>query len=108
MARSQASGETTDEDYIDMEVSSSSNFFCYSIGSPPQTREFEFQMSSISQDKETTTSPADELFYKGKLLPLHLPPRLQMVQKILQSSKTPHLGTKPKKTLRQLQHSLHQ
>ncbi|OMO72698.1 hypothetical protein CCACVL1_17648 [Corchorus capsularis] len=43
--------------------------------------------SSVSRDGETsTTSPADELFYKGKLLPLHLPPRLQMVQKLLQTS----------------------
>ncbi|KAF5475978.1 hypothetical protein F2P56_007729 [Juglans regia] len=75
-----------DEDYIDMELSSSSNFFCYSIRSPPQTREFEFQMTSISHEKEPTTSPADELFYRGNLLPLHLPPRLQMVRKILESS----------------------
>lgn len=93
MARDQASSDhhTADEDYIDMEVSSSSsNFFCYSISSsPPQTREFEFQMSSVSDhDKESTTSPADELFYKGTLLPLHLPPRLQMVQNILQTSNT--------------------
>ncbi|XVF08021.1 hypothetical protein REPUB_Repub06bG0189400 [Reevesia pubescens] len=88
MATSQASCNHGDEDYIDMEVSSSaSNFLCYSISSPPQSREFEFQMCSVSGDGETsTTSPADELFYKGKLLPLHLPPRLQMVQKILQSS----------------------
>lgn len=69
-----------------MELSSSSNFFSYSISSPPQTREFEFQMTSISHEKATTTSPADELFYRGKLLPLHLPPRLQMVRKILESS----------------------
>ncbi|XP_009599076.1 probable membrane-associated kinase regulator 4 [Nicotiana tomentosiformis] len=70
-----------EEDYIDIEVSS-----CTS--SSPQSREFEFQMSSISIDKEiTTTSPADELFYRGKLLPLHLPPRLEMVQKLLHTSK---------------------
>ncbi|XP_009776902.1 probable membrane-associated kinase regulator 4 [Nicotiana sylvestris] len=69
-----------EEDYIDMEVSS-----CTS--SSPQSRDFEFQMSSISIDKEiTTTSPADELFYRGKLLPLHLPPRLEMVQKLLHTS----------------------
>jgi len=37
--------------------------------SPPYNREFEFQMS----EKESSTSPADDLFYKGKLLPLHLP-----------------------------------
>lgn len=78
-----------DDDYIDMEVGSYSNFFCHSVSSHPQPREFEFQMSSIVQEKEPTTSPADELFYKGKLLPLHLPPRLQMVEKILQNSNTP-------------------
>ncbi|OAY43467.1 probable membrane-associated kinase regulator 4 [Manihot esculenta] len=78
-----------DDDYIDMELmSSSQNFFCYSISSPPQSREFEFQMSLTSNDREITTFPADELFYKGKLLPLHLPPRLQMVQKLLQNPTT--------------------
>ncbi|KAL2344998.1 hypothetical protein Fmac_006283 [Flemingia macrophylla] len=44
-----------------------------SIFSCSLNREFEFQNKRGS----TTTSPADELFYKGKLLPLHLPPRLQ-------------------------------
>ena len=33
---------------------------------------------------DKTTFPADELFYKGKLLPLHLPPRLLMVQKLVE------------------------
>ncbi|KAL6987519.1 hypothetical protein U1Q18_013263 [Sarracenia purpurea var. burkii] len=81
-----------EEDYIDMEVtspsSSSSSFLCYSIiNSPPtQAIEFEFQMSSAPNDREPSPSPADELFYKGKLLPLHLPPRLQMVQNLLQNS----------------------
>ncbi|CBI25304.3 unnamed protein product, partial [Vitis vinifera] len=70
--------DDADEDYIDMEVSSYSNFLCHSISSPPHPREFEFHMSSSSLEREITTSPADELFYKGKLLPLHLPPRLQM------------------------------
>lgn len=73
--------ETEEEDdYIDMEVSSFQNIYCHS-----NSNEFEFQMFSSSSDRElTSTSPADELFYKGKLLPLHLPPRLQMVEKILQ------------------------
>ncbi|KAI3520055.1 hypothetical protein L1887_09276 [Cichorium endivia] len=72
--------EEDQEEYIDMEVSSYKNLFCHSNPS-----EFEFQMFSSSSDRElTTTSPADELFYKGKLLPLHLPPRLQMVEKLLQ------------------------
>ncbi|OIT39377.1 PREDICTED: probable membrane-associated kinase regulator 4 [Nicotiana attenuata] len=61
-----------EEDYIDIEVNS---YYSY-ISSPstissPQNREFEFQMASITNDKKTTTSPADELFFKGKLLPLH-------------------------------------
>ncbi|XP_051130691.1 probable membrane-associated kinase regulator 4 [Andrographis paniculata] len=47
-----------EEDYIDMEL----------ITSSPQSTEFEFTCN----DKESTTSPADELFYNGKLLPLHL------------------------------------
>lgn len=89
MATNQPSCNHADEDYIDMEVSSPSNFFCYSVASPSQNREFEFQMTSISHDQKVpTTSPADELFYKGNLLPLHLPPRLQMVRKIIQSSNT--------------------
>lgn len=88
MATKQAAFVHVNEDYIDMEISSSSSsdFFSYSHSSPPKSREFEFQMTSFSNHKESTTSPADELFYKGKLLPLHLPPRLQMVQKLLQNA----------------------
>ncbi|KAK8534753.1 hypothetical protein V6N13_081179 [Hibiscus sabdariffa] len=92
MAISQTSfNNDADEEYIDMEMevsssSSSSKFLCYSISSPPQCREFEFQMCAVDCNGDVnSTSPADELFYKGKLLPLHLPPRLQMVQKLLQS-----------------------
>ncbi|KAK8662339.1 hypothetical protein V6N13_091918 [Hibiscus sabdariffa] len=57
-----------DDEYIDMEITSFSNFFTKSRSS----REFEFQMSSLPMEREPTTSPADELFYKGKLLPLRL------------------------------------
>lgn len=80
---------TYTEDYIEMDISSSSNC-CYSLNSPPQAREFEFQMNAVSLERETAISPADELFYKGKLLPLHLPPRIQMVQKLIQNSYAPH------------------
>ncbi|KAM7499222.1 hypothetical protein LguiA_023636 [Lonicera macranthoides] len=45
-------------------------------------------MFSSSSERDNTTSPADELFYKGKLLPLHIPPRLQMVEKLLHNSNT--------------------
>lgn len=80
MATKRASSVHVDEDYIHIELRSSPNF-SYSIEATPQNREFEFQ-----NKEESTTSPADELFYKGKLLPLHLPPRLQMVQKLLQNA----------------------
>ncbi|KAL2323323.1 hypothetical protein Fmac_027702 [Flemingia macrophylla] len=83
MATKQVTLVHVDDDYIDMELCSSPNFFSYSLSSPPSHREFEFQMN----EKESSTSPADDLFYKGKLLPLHLPPRLQMVQKLIENSK---------------------
>ncbi|XP_010922438.2 probable membrane-associated kinase regulator 4 [Elaeis guineensis] len=82
--------QLAEEGYIDMDVSSAA-FLCYNIASPPHSREFEFQMSA-PLEREPITSPADELFYKGKLLPLHLPPRLQMVQKLLQNSNLPAPG----------------
>ncbi|KAL8518270.1 hypothetical protein ACS0TY_009583 [Phlomoides rotata] len=79
------SPSSSDEDYISMEVSHHSSFDSSSIFSQSTSKEFEFQSFSSSSDRDhTTTSPADELFYMGKLLPLHLPPRLQMVHKILE------------------------
>ncbi|KAK4772982.1 hypothetical protein SAY87_028001 [Trapa incisa] len=74
------------DEYIDMEISSSP---LDELGSPmKQCRGFEFAVTSTAQDGlETKEFPADELFYKGKLLPLHLPPRLQMVER-LRSPKT--------------------
>ncbi|KAK6145324.1 hypothetical protein DH2020_022144 [Rehmannia glutinosa] len=79
----EAKQEEEEEDYINMEVGSS---FDSSTILSHYTKEFEFQSFSSSSDRDhTTTSPADELFYMGKLLPLHLPPRLQMVHKILQN-----------------------
>ncbi|XP_057424704.1 probable membrane-associated kinase regulator 4 [Lotus japonicus] len=89
MAATLLTCDVADDDYIDMEVSSFSNL-CHSVTSHHlQHGEFEFHMSSIVPEKEAITSPADELFYKGKLLPLHLPPRLQMVEKLLQNSNSP-------------------
>lgn len=99
-----------DDGYIDLEVnlsSSSSSSSCPSssffsfpvISSPPQSREFEFQMcSSAVASGESTTSPADELFYKGQLLPLHLPPRLKMVQKLLLASSSSAATETPSST----------
>ncbi|KAK7284240.1 hypothetical protein RJT34_18982 [Clitoria ternatea] len=87
MATKQVPLVHVDEDYIDIELSSPhSNLFPYSIVSSPP---FEFLQNN---KKESTTSPADELFYKGKLLPLHLPPRLQMVQKLLENTDATTFG----------------
>lgn len=73
--------------YIDMELTTHKNLFFHPTNSPPQSAEFEFKMSSVSSHTDTTApSPADELFYKGKLLPLHHPLRLQMFEKLLQNS----------------------
>lgn len=50
--------------------------------------EFEFMMPILSPHESfreldgTATSPADELFYRGQLLPLLLPCRLKMVQEL--------------------------
>ncbi|CAA2984640.1 Hypothetical predicted protein [Olea europaea subsp. europaea] len=76
------SADDEEEEYIDMDLSFT---YCSSYSSP-QSKDFEFQMSSICNDNGTTTSSADDLFYKGQLLPLHRPPRLQMVQNLLQTS----------------------
>ncbi|XP_062232573.1 probable membrane-associated kinase regulator 4 [Phragmites australis] len=64
-----------EEDYIDMDLSSAAG--------PPVAREFEFISAPLDRWGEPLASPADELFYKGKLLPLHLPPRIQMVEELL-------------------------
>uniref|UniRef100_A0ACD5VHK3 Uncharacterized protein n=1 Tax=Avena sativa TaxID=4498 RepID=A0ACD5VHK3_AVESA len=85
-----------EEDYIDMELCSpaaaevatdTGSLLCYTTtmaASPQNSREFEFHMSAPADHWEPMASPADELFYKGKLLPLHLPPRIQMVERLLE------------------------
>uniref|UniRef100_A0A0D9V7J5 Membrane-associated kinase regulator 4 n=1 Tax=Leersia perrieri TaxID=77586 RepID=A0A0D9V7J5_9ORYZ len=87
-----------EEDYIDMDLSSPAaaeavtaraSLLCYSTAmaaSQQHPREFEFHMSAPVDKWEPMASPADELFYKGKLLPLHLPPRIEMVEKLLESA----------------------
>ncbi|CAN8284813.1 unnamed protein product [Cochlearia groenlandica] len=76
--------EEEEEDYIDMEVTSFASLVQKNLNKQ-NPREFEFQMSHLCPlEIDKTTSPADELFYKGTLLPLHLPPRFQMLQKLLQ------------------------
>jgi hypothetical protein len=71
--RDEEEEEDEEEEYIDMDLSSAA----------PGAREFEFMSAPLDRWGEPLASPADELFYKGKLLPLHLPPRIQMVEELL-------------------------
>ncbi|KAL3626250.1 hypothetical protein CASFOL_029799 [Castilleja foliolosa] len=48
--------------------------------------DFEFTISLSPRKSSAALCPADELFYKGQLLPLHLSPRLSMVRTLLLSS----------------------
>ncbi|PIM99577.1 hypothetical protein CDL12_27926 [Handroanthus impetiginosus] len=54
--------------------------------SSSSSSDFEFTISLSPQKSSTALCPADELFYKGQLLPLHLSPRLSMVRTLLLSS----------------------
>ncbi|XP_026424855.1 probable membrane-associated kinase regulator 1 [Papaver somniferum] len=60
----------------------------HSFSSSSSSSDFEFTIS-LSALKGSSSSnllcPADELFYKGQLLPLHLSPRLSMVRTLLLS-----------------------
>ncbi|RID43666.1 hypothetical protein BRARA_I00513 [Brassica rapa] len=62
--------------------------------SPPQSHsspsssssEFEFNISISPRKASSSLCPADELFYKGQLLPLQLSPRLSLVRTLCSSS----------------------
>ncbi|XP_078172737.1 putative membrane-associated kinase regulator 4 [Carex rostrata] len=64
---------TVKEDYIDMDLSPK-------FWSPPFSRDFKFKMNSNNLERE------NELFYKGNLFPVQLPPRLDLVQRFLHES----------------------
>ncbi|CAA2956210.1 Hypothetical predicted protein [Olea europaea subsp. europaea] len=48
--------------------------------------DFEFTVSLSPRKSSAALCPADELFYKGQILPLHLSPRLSMVRTLLLAS----------------------
>ncbi|CAN0886965.1 Probable membrane-associated kinase regulator 1 [Linum grandiflorum] len=48
--------------------------------------DFEFTISLSPRKSSPAICPADELFYKGQLLPLHLSPRISMVRTLLLAS----------------------
>ncbi|KAF8080972.1 hypothetical protein N665_0911s0006 [Sinapis alba] len=50
--------------------------------------EFEFNISISPRKASSSLCPADELFYKGQLLPLQLSPRLSLVRTLCSSSST--------------------
>ncbi|XVF63168.1 hypothetical protein PTKIN_Ptkin09bG0066700 [Pterospermum kingtungense] len=59
----------------------------HSFSSSSSSSDFEFRISLSPRAKSSSTlCPADELFYKGQLLPLHLSPRLSMVRTLLLAS----------------------
>lgn len=81
----QDSGNLGKRDSVDENIDHDP-YFDMDLGFP---EEFEFRIS-VSRPPGISNaidliSPADELFYKGQLLPLHLPPRIQMVQNLVDS-----------------------
>ncbi|BFG15356.1 hypothetical protein CerSpe_016300 [Prunus speciosa] len=56
--------------------------------SSSSSSDFEFTISLSPRKSSNTLCPADELFYRGQLLPLHLSPRLSMVRTLLLPSST--------------------
>lgn len=54
--------------------------------SSSSSSDFEFTISISPRKSSTALCPADELFYKGQLLPLHLSERISMVRTLLLSS----------------------
>ncbi|RWR95380.1 putative membrane-associated kinase regulator 1 [Cinnamomum micranthum f. kanehirae] len=59
-----------------------------SSSSSSSSSSFEFTTSLSPTKKTSYLCPADELFYKGLLLPLHLSPRISMVRTLLASSRS--------------------
>ncbi|XP_060181570.1 probable membrane-associated kinase regulator 4 [Lycium barbarum] len=84
-----------EEDYIDIEVNSCSYFSSCpkSKVSPLKTENLSFKWPQLPMTKKTTTSHADELFCKGKLLPLH--------QKLLQAESSIIFPTSPSQSCRE-------
>ncbi|XP_010667606.2 probable membrane-associated kinase regulator 1 [Beta vulgaris subsp. vulgaris] len=58
----------------------------HSLSSSSSSSDFEFRTSISPRKSSATLCPADELFYKGQLLPLHLSPRISMVRTLLLAS----------------------
>ncbi|XP_031503715.1 probable membrane-associated kinase regulator 1 [Nymphaea colorata] len=60
--------------------------------------DFEFTISLSPASRKTSSTlycPADELFFKGQLLPLHLPPRLRIIQTLTTPTSTGRPNSPP-------------
>ncbi|CAN6444845.1 unnamed protein product [Victoria cruziana] len=65
--------------------------------------DFEFTISLSPASRKTFSTlycPADELFFKGQLLPLHLPPRLQFIRTLTSATGTTRDTNSPPPPLR--------
>ncbi|KAJ3682771.1 hypothetical protein LUZ60_012998 [Juncus effusus] len=77
-----------EDDFIDIDLNlNPSNFLRINASSNSRnSREFEFKLCTNAtnpQERDNSHStPADELFYKGNLLPLHHHPRIQTIQRL--------------------------
>ncbi|KAK3190004.1 hypothetical protein Dsin_029565 [Dipteronia sinensis] len=58
----------------------------HSFSSSSSSSDFEFTISISPRKSSSALCPADDLFYKGQLLPLHLSPRISMVRTLLLAS----------------------
>ncbi|KAJ7527640.1 hypothetical protein O6H91_16G064600 [Diphasiastrum complanatum] len=74
--------EDLEDLYFDMDLSTlDSKAYRKRLSNTSNSPEFEFNMSSTSGAYDT----ADELFFHGQLLPLHVSPRVMMVQRLSSS-----------------------
>uniref|UniRef100_A0A5B6Z3I0 Putative membrane-associated kinase regulator 1 n=1 Tax=Davidia involucrata TaxID=16924 RepID=A0A5B6Z3I0_DAVIN len=76
-------GRRTDKDPKSHTLPSSPT---HSFSSSSSSSDFEFTISLSPRKSSTNLCPADELFYKGQLLPLHPSPRISMVRTLLLAS----------------------
>ncbi|XP_057489148.1 probable membrane-associated kinase regulator 1 [Actinidia eriantha] len=65
----------------------------HSHSSSSSSSDFEFTVSLSPRKSSAALCPAEELFYKGQLLPLHLSPRLSMMRSLLSSSSSSRPST---------------
>jgi hypothetical protein len=98
MTKTTSHDQSIQEDYIDIDP----NYMSTRSNAPSRrnSREFEFKLYANPQERCSDDSPADELFYKGILLPLHLHPRIQIIQQLLLHERNPHYSDREEDELK--------